>query len=193
MKDQPGIPIGRNTWPKDLELDIPFADLQLIPAPDREAFFDGMLEFLSHRKDVEIVRDDEDTRLVKGTSAPLLIPKTRIFIRFGGSFHDWYKKLIRTAAMFTIVGNLSPYAAFVGLSLDLALAIFEKLSRLDEVDRNIVSVILELTKRNDGLPQSTVDIVKALPDPNCDPGARLSSLKSRGIIREEEQGWLVVF
>jgi hypothetical protein len=193
MDDQQGIFIGRSTWPKDLELDLPNADLQSIPAPDREAFFDGLLKFLSLRNDVEIVSDNQDSRLVKGTSAPLLIPKTRIFIRFGDSFHDWYKKLIRTAAMFTIVGNLSPYAAFVGLSLDLAFAVFEKLSRLDEVDRNIVSTILELTKHKGGAKPSTAEVATVLKNLDCDLDARLSSLKSRGILREEEQDWLVVF
>ena len=191
-KDQ-GILVGPATWPQDIELDIPAADLLTIPAPDREAFFTGMVQFLSQRSDVEVVKADEPARLTTGASAPMLIPKTRVFIRFSDSFRDWYKKLIRMAAMYAIVGNTSRYAAFVGLSVDMAMGIFERLSRLDEVDARIVNTILDLTSSSeDGRSPSTEDINRRLEGTD-DLTVRLSQLQSRGVIREQEEGWAVVF
>lgn len=188
-----GTVVGRNTWPKDLRLDITAADLESIPLPDREAFFDGMLKFLAHQSDVEIFESGDDVQLVTGASAQLMIPGTRVFIRFGDASRDWYKKLIRIVAMVAIVGNISPLSAFVGLTLDLTFAIFEKLSRLDEVDTEIVNAILQLSKNKTGDFPSTSDIAGAAQGASSDLKTRLASLKSLGIVREEPRGWQVVF
>lgn len=191
--DEGGTYVGRSTWHTDLSLDIPLEDLNSIPDTDREAFFEGMQRFFAAAEGVELTEHRESSEGMIGASAPLRIPGTRVFIRFGDAMRDWYKKLIRTAVLFVVVGNISPVSAFAGLSFDLAFAIFEKLSRLSEADVGLIETVLELSKAKGGRSPSTADIAAALAGDKDDLATRLASLEGRGLIRREEDGWQVVF
>jgi len=56
--------------------------MKSLPLPDREAIFDGMREFFAKADGFEVIERNEELQAQTGTSAPLLIPKTSIFIGF---------------------------------------------------------------------------------------------------------------
>lgn len=187
------IRVNRSTWPQDLELQIASEDLKSLLITDKEAIFIGMCEVFSRKRGIEIDETSEKSKEKIGASAPFLVPRTRIFIRFEQALEDWAKRLIKTAAMFAIVGTINPMYAFAGLSVDFVIAILERLSKLDEADAMLVNTILKLSKSKEGRLPSMSDIAKEMEVPIKDVKKRLMSLESSGIIRQRNKGWQVTF
>lgn len=187
------ISVNRSTWPQDLELQIASEDLKSLLITDKEAIFDGMCEVFSRKSGIEIDEASGKSKEKIGASAPLLIPRTRIFIRFEQALEDWAKRLIKTAVMFAIVGTINPVYAFAGLSVDFVIAILGRLSKLDEAEAVLVNTILELSKSKEGRLPSMSDIAKEMKVPIKDVKKRLVSLESRGIIRQRKEGCQVTF
>ena len=138
-----GFYLEPNILLEDLQLDILVDDFELVSSPNREAIFYGIKEFLEDKEGIEILDSKEEIQEKLGSSAPLLIPGPRIFIHADAAFQDWIKKLIKTVAMFTIVGSTNPKVVFAGLTIDFVITILDKVSRLNENDANLVEVILD--------------------------------------------------
>lgn len=188
-----GIYTDRDKWINDLDLHVSTDDLNALFDTDKEALFDGMCEFFSRTDGAVIMNIKEESKDRIGATASLLIPGARIFIRFDEAIKTWSKRLIRTVALFAIVGTINPLYAFAGLSVDFVIGIFEKLSRLDEADVMLVNTILELSKLKEGKLPSTAEIVKEIEAPQKNVETRLDSLKVRSIIRQKNHGWQVEF
>lgn len=187
------ICVNRSSWPQDLELQIASEDLKTLLVTDKEAIFDGMYEVFSRKSGIEIDETSEKSKEKLGASAPFLIPRTRIFIRFEQALEDLAKRLIKTVVMYAIVGTINPMYAFAGLSVDFVIAILERLSKLDETDAVLINTILKLSKSKDVRLPGTSDIAKEMEVPLKNVKKRLVSLESTGIIRQRNKGWQVTF
>ena len=188
-----GFIIGSATWPEDLQLGIPPKDLKYLIDIDREAVFNGMRDFFREMPNVEVLEKEEELQERLGSSSGMLIPGTRIFIGIEASLQDWAKRMIKIVALYGIVGIMNPSSAIAGLSIDLVIAILEKLHKLDLIDTDIIITILESRKsKNRHYPDSS-DIASALKCEEVKTEIRLSSLKDRGIIQRREGGWDVIF
>lgn len=187
------ICVNRSTWPQDLELQITSEDLETLLVTDKEAIYDGMCEVFSRTSGIKIDKTSEKSKEKIGASAPLLIPRTRIFIRFEQALEDLAKRLLKTVAMYAIVGTINPMYVFAGLSVDFVIAILERLSKLDETDTVLINTILKLSKSKDARLPGTSDIAKEMEIPIKNVKKRLVSLESRDIIRQRNKGWQVTF
>lgn len=188
-----GVTIGRNSWPEDLGLNISPEDIDSLPLTDREALFDGMREFFANAGGFEVIERREEFHTPPGTSAPLLIPRTKVFIRVHDTLQGWFFDAVEAAVLFAVTGNNYPLPVFVGLSIDFVKKIFEKMSKLDESEIRILKTILKLYATKKGKLPTTKAVAKELKETSSTLEIRLESLKSRGIIQYEKGGWRVVF
>jgi hypothetical protein len=184
-----GFTVDAETWLSDLLPDLSTEDLALLSDLDRDIIFDALVEF-AERGSAYVEVHHETPGANMSADAPWLVPGTRIHVRAGESARDAVKRLVRVAAVVAITGSAS--AGFVGLTADVVLGIFERTSRLDDIDFDIVLALLELQKsRGEAFP-SEADLRRLFPS-SKDLTARLTSLEERGVIAGGSEGWQVRF
>jgi hypothetical protein len=187
--DEGGFVIDAETWLSELLPDLSPEDRALLSDVDREIIFDALVEFAALRPgDLEVRHQAPGAQMT--TDAPWLVPGTSIHVRAEAGVRDALKRLVRTATVAAIVGSAT--AGFVGLTVDVVLGIFERTSRLDDVDFEIVQMIGELRKSGDEPLPGDDDLRRAFPDLDDLP-QRLASLKERGVIAGDSRGWQVRF
>jgi hypothetical protein len=186
------LTLDAETWQRELLPDLSVADAELISELDREIIFDALVEFANREHQGIMLVQTGASQSAMSADAPLLIPGTRIHIQAGAVARDAVKRLVRIAAIFAVVGASNPSAAFVGLTVDLVLEIFEKTSRLDDVEVDIVRSLMELHKSSGDDFPTKADLGRTLPDVK-QLGKRLNSLKARGVVASCEGGWKVTF
>ena len=188
-----GVYIGRDTWLENLDLQVSPEDLKSLPITDQGAIFDGIREFFAKADGFEVIERSEELKAQPGTSAPLLISRTRIFISFNDAVRGWFVDAVEAVVMFAVTGNKYFVPIFVGLSVDFVKKIFEKMSQLDEQDTRIVKTIIQFVKSNRGRLPTTAAIVETLKGSNDTIEARLAYLVDHGIIQYVQGGWQVTF
>jgi hypothetical protein len=183
--------LDAENWQEELLPDLSPDDREFLSEIDQGIIFDALVEFADRLSEVMQVRT-EGSENAMSADAPWLVPGTRIHIRAGASARETVKRLVRMATVFAIVGVANPAAGFVGLTVDLVLDIFERTSRLSDVEVDIVRSLIELRKsRGDSLP-TEADLRRLVPNVKG-LTAHLNSLKDRGIITGSRDGWKVAF
>jgi hypothetical protein len=187
MSEMAEFQIGQNTWESDLELSLLPQDLEYLPSPDRDAIFNGIVEELE-RKNFIIERHSDS---VIGSSAPLLVPNTRIFVKGNELIREWLIKTTKIISLYVIVGNMDPFSSFAGLTIDLVIDIFEKISLLSDDEVLVINTILNIRKK--GLQPTLKKISGMLKKKDVNVNSVMATLEKKGVIKNNNQRWIVVF
>lgn len=187
MNGKAEFQIGQNTWEADLDLGLSPQDLEYLPSPDRDAIFNGIVKELQ-RKNFAIEKLPDS---VIGSSAPLLVPNTRIFVRGNEIIKEWLMKITRIISLYAIVGNMDPFSSFAGLTIDMVLAIIEKMSLLGDDEVLVVNTIFDIRKK--GHWPTLKEISSILKKKDIKVNRVVSALEKKGVLKKNKQIWMVVF
>lgn len=190
MTQEPLV-LDRETWLVGLVPDLQPQAAHRLTEIDRDAIFEAIPE-LANREELELEVKTADGDEGFGAEAPLLIRGTRIFVKAGEAGRETLKRLVRIVVLYAVVGVLNPLAGFVGLTVDLVLDIFSRLSRLEPEEAAIVETLLELRAEDPERKISVKDLAAVLDD-TADLETRVRSLERDGIVESQGQGLQVVF
>ena len=179
--------LDAETWPSLLPED----DAAQLSDIDQGIIFDALVEF-AERGEVDFLEVETEARDTVSADEALLIPGTRIHVRAGEAGRDAVKRLVKMAAIFAILGAVNPAVGFVGLSVDLAVDLFDRASRLDDVDLEIVRAVLRADGSDDSGLSTEEGLARSLPDVDR-LGERLRSLEKRGVLVDDDGAWRAVF
>lgn len=180
--------VDAQTWPEVL---APDADTGELGEIDRGIAFDALVEFIEHDDGVDAieVREVEGEAAVSA-DAPLLVPGIRIYVPAGEAARGTIQRLARMAVAVLI--GADPAVGGIGVTVDVLLDVFNKASRLDGADFELLRAVIELREGRGADGPSETDLQKALPTMEDLP-ARLRGLAERGIVVENGDGWQVPF
>ena len=187
MNEKTEFQIGQSTWESDLDLGLSPQDLRYLPSPDRDAIFNGIVEDLQRKNFVVEKRTDS----VIGSSAPLLVPHTRIFVKGNELGKEWLMKVTKIVSLYAIVGNIDPFSSFAGLTIDLVLAMIAKISLLNDNEVLVINTVLDIKKRG-GLP-TLKEINGRLKKKDIKANQVVATLEKKGVLQKDRQMWMVVF
>lgn len=186
------VAIDANNW---VELVVPELadDLSSSLADiDREAMFYALIQFVKNsRLDDAVVQQPVQEHATLAADASLLIPRTRIFVSLGSLRHGVLKRVMATSAKCAVLAATKPGAAFVGLAIDVIVDSYDRFSRLDVADTELVNAVLDWCQ--DGRTSPTA---MTLAGPTGDVAAmenRLQRLIDRGILERDGNGVRVAF
>jgi hypothetical protein len=174
------------TWQENL---LSATEVDLLKDVEEEIVFAALAEYAEGPNSSGLRVEAKTSEGTLSGDAPLLIPGTRIHVQAGGTARAAVKGLVRIAVLFLAFGDPS---VLVGLSVDLVVGIFEKASRLDEGEAEVVRALLERCRANRETLPTEDDLRRELPDVD-DLGERLSSLEDRGVVVREGDGLRVSF
>ena len=184
--------VHRETWPADLGLEALSDELNRLPATDQQAVFDGMVEFLTAMDAADVARGADSVGEHLGTAAPLLVPGTRLFIRADAATRDVLKAGLTAIMMLATSSEADPTPTFVGISVYSALSILDSMSRLTTADRDVVNVILRLTKSSGGRRPDTRQIADETGASEDSTSCQLASLRDSRVLEWNADGWRVI-
>ena len=174
-------------WCDDRRFEVPPSVLDELPDLACHALLQGLLAALETRFPGTATIHDDEQETDGRTSAPLMIPGTRLHISLHAIRKSVLNAIIGTGALWAVSGIPGPREVAATATASAAASIFDVLTRLSPAEAQIVWYVAR-TAHDRGFC-GTGDIVDEF---GASSRHRLEELRQNGILRgDEESGWSV--
>lgn len=187
--------LNRQSWISDLGHGELQGMLERISAADEDALYEGFLEHCRGLEGVELREVSVTGPQTLGSSASMLVPGSRIFVKIRPSASETVWKSLEVAVLAVLLQTLQSthlgLPHLVAASAPVIVRWLRNVSLLSADERNVVTAVLRAKKKTGAANPTDTQVAEHLSSQTIDYRDVISQLEKKGILEQSDGGWRV--
>lgn len=186
------IVLNRQSWLSDLGQGKLQNVAEQISAADEDALYDGFVEHCKSLEGVELSAMTAADRPVLGSSAPMLVPGTRLFLKIKPSISETLSKALELALLLLMIrpAHLGLHEV-AGAGAAMIVQWLRSASMLSVEEQDVVSAVLRAQKKTGKAYPAATEVAAELKANNLNHVDVMTRLEKRGVLSQASGGWHV--